>query len=668
MLNVDIGIKLKLIHSISKCRQLAKISRSTRGIVLLLCDLNAARRVMSEAQRLKMTGGHFIWIWADTSSTAEFFQPYSVPNIDDKDQIINAKANYDSRTEEFGDRKTKYDILETPTERQYYQHGNKPPQQNSTRYKSTNMNSNRFHHIIGLRKPSDDMPDDSDLPSILPERSFLKNDKFGSDMSSTGQAPMKDKRASVQFSKKSEKDFKDVKFDTNPIENDYTSSLEIGKKSNHVNIKNINSQEFNANYYDPYSPSRSEGESDNSENLFDEDSAESTNEENSYYDYDKGHAYKPSTDATSASFTSTTKRSMSDMDTKGNEKSRVNNHKASMNSNRNNLDNGNINNAPLSMDQITTIAYSKFLDDNEGLGLESYSESSNDLKAKRADNFPSSYNISSHVFFHHFKDFPVGLLALRHVKMNIDRVFVRSAIRLFATTWSRVEKDEEQRQASGGKVGGRKNNWQDNWSANDNDYDEPNNNFKNKKQKNKTNVNVNSRHNNARGSKKYKRDAKGAVSLAEAIQTSISHLVNSSNKISNPSSKLNNILTNKNYSQQHVSDLNSQPRDDVNKSNNDNTKKHNVTNNSNITNLNESATLNKELVSELRVAGEIDIQKRQNTWWADTLRGRNQEKVKTSRGIPQYKGGCFGVASRSDLKRSELFSRFVLKLINTRRL
>ena len=96
-------------------RQLAKISRSTRGIVLLLCDLNDARRVMSEAQRLHMVGGHFIWIWADTSSTAEFFQPHSLSNVEEKDQILNVKENYESHLEEFIERKSKYDKLEPLT-------------------------------------------------------------------------------------------------------------------------------------------------------------------------------------------------------------------------------------------------------------------------------------------------------------------------------------------------------------------------------------------------------------------------------------------------------------------------------------------------------------------------------------------------------------------------
>lgn len=638
---------------IIKYRQLAKISSSTRGIVLLLCDLNAARRVMSEAQRLKMTGGHFIWIWADTSSTAEFFQP----NIDDKDQQTNPTSNYDSRLEEYVERKVKYDNLETPTERQYYQQsqqGNKRPQQNSTRYKSLNTNSNRFHHIIGFRNPGEESADD--LPSVLADRSFLKNEKLGTDMSS-GQVPMKDKRSSSrrQRSQISEEGSDE---DSYPPENDYSSSFESGKTSDNLNIKNINSHEFDANYYDPYLPSRRKGEIENSENVSDEDTADSTSEENSY-NHSKGNPSVPKYDTTPTKPAETP-----DMTTnKYGEKSKTNNHKSSIYSNQKSRKNGDNNQAPPPTDQMTTTAYSKFFDDSDDLDLKSYSESSNDLKAKRADNFPSTFNISSHVFFHHFKDFPVGLLALRHIKMNIDRVFVRSAIRLFATTWSRVEKDEELRQASGGKVGGRRNNWQDNWSGNDNDYDEPNSNFKNKKQKNKMNINVNSRHNKARGSKKYKRDAQEEDSVARATQTSIPTLVNSSYKTSNSNSELINNLTNINYSQ-HVSDLNSHPSDNANKSNNDNIKNYNITSNSNITNLNETAAplnANQELVNELSVSGKIGLQKRQNSWWSENVRGRNQEKTKTVRGTPQYKGGCFGVPSRSDLKRSELFARFVLK-------
>lgn len=522
----------KLIHNNLlvdvRCRQLAKISRSTRGVVLLLCDLNAARRVMSEAQRLKMTGGHFIWIWADTSSTAEFFQP----NVDEKERLM--KSNYD----DFVDRRSKSES------------GNKR-QPNNTRFKSPN--SNRFQHIVGLRRPVDDL---KGLPSILSERGFLKSDE-----TLDAQISLKAKRSDHP-------------------ENDYASSTETGRP----NIKNINSREFNANYFDPYSPTRH----DDDENGFDDTSSE-------YSDYDKINPHQATLDAP-------TRHPVSDAS-----KSQANNHKNSNNSNRDGDD------------------------DDDDLDLEQYAEASNDLKAKRADNFPSTFNISSHVFFHHFKDFPVGLLALRHIKMNVDRVFVRSAVRLFASTWSRVEGDEELRAASNGKAG--KINFQDNWSAND--YDDDDEGYRlSKKQKAKTNVNVNSRHNNARGSRKYKRES------------SIPHLVNSSH--SSNLNLSNNNQTSEAFSQ-HVSDLNSQPIDDGNRSNNDNIKPNNITSKSNRTG---------ESVRMLTVDSTIEVQKRQSSWWSSAARGQPQEKTKTAaRGTPQYKGGCFGVPTRADMKRSELFAR-----------
>lgn len=37
-----------------------------------------------------------------------------------------------------------------------------------------------------------------------------------------------------------------------------------------------------------------------------------------------------------------------------------------------------------------------------------------------------------------FKDFPVGLLALRPIRMNIDRHFIRATIRVFASTWHKI--------------------------------------------------------------------------------------------------------------------------------------------------------------------------------------------------------------------------------------
>lgn len=565
-------------------RQLAKISRSTRGVVLLLCDLNAAKRVMSEAQRLKMTGGHFIWIWADTSSTAEFFQPNSVQSGDDaKDQT---KPNYNY--EEFVQRKS-FDQREPSSQQKYFQQQAGGKRTDNTRYKTANGNSNRFHHIIGLKKPGDEINYDG---SVAADQSFLGNEKLSAGRLSAGQSGAKQKRMSNQFS--------DSTIDPRSVESEY--SFESDKTSGNLNIKNINSHEFNAYYYDPYSRAKPD----------DSDFDESTNAETGNYDYDKANPFRHDVDATSASTTAS------------DSKSKANSRKSSGNRNGGN-DNSAGGMAANPLPQLFDV------DDSDDLSLDSYSDASNDLKAKRADNFPSAFNISSHVFFHHFKDFPVGLLALRHIKMNVDRVFVRSAIRLFASAWSRAEADDDPRVASSGGGGGS---WKENWSTdNEYDYDEVNNNNRNKKLRNKTNVN-----NRQRGSRKYKRDA------PEAPEESISTLVNSSNKTSNSNSNPKANLT---YSQ-HVSGLHSPPSDDGNKSNNDTLNQAET--NSKLT----KSAFAREAGRDPSVGGAINVQKRQNTYWSNTLRSRGQDKPK---GAPQYKGGCFGVPTRADIKRSEVFAR-----------
>lgn len=542
---------------------------------------------MSEAQRLKMTGGHFIWIWADTSSTAEFFQPNSVQSGDDtKDQT---KPNYNY--EEFVQRKS-FDQREPSSQQKYFQQqqaGGKRTQPNNTRYKAANGNSNRFHHIIGLRKPGDEINYDG---SVAADQSFLRNEKLSAGRLSAGQPGAKQKRMTNQFS--------DSTIDPRSGESEY--SLESDKTSGNLNIKNINSHEFNANYYDPYSRAQPD----------DGDFDESTNAETGNYDYDKTNPFRHEADATSAS--TTVRQSASDSKSKANSR----NSSGARNG-------GNDNNA----DGMGSVPHPQLfdVDDGDDLSLDSYSDASNDLKAKRADNFPSAFNISSHVFFHHFKDFPVGLLALRHIKMNVDRVFVRSAIRLFASAWSRAEADDEPRVATSGGVGGS-------WSAdNEYDYDEVNSNNRNKKLRNKPNVN-----NRQRGSRKYKRDA------PEGPVDSISTLVNSSNKASNSNSNPKANLT---YSQ-HVSGLHSHPSDDGNESNND-TLNHAKTNSK----LTKSA-LDREATRDPTVGGSINLQKRQNGYWSTTLRNRGQDKAK---GTPQYKGGCFGVPTRADIKRSEVFAR-----------
>ncbi|XP_075970664.1 uncharacterized protein LOC142973031 isoform X2 [Anticarsia gemmatalis] len=58
-------------------RRLAEISRLTRGVVVLICDVNYAKLVMDEARRLNMLEGNFFWLWIDASKDVNIFHNIS---------------------------------------------------------------------------------------------------------------------------------------------------------------------------------------------------------------------------------------------------------------------------------------------------------------------------------------------------------------------------------------------------------------------------------------------------------------------------------------------------------------------------------------------------------------------------------------------------------------
>lgn len=679
-------------------RQLAKISRSTRGIVLLLCDLDVARRIMSEATRLKMTGGHFIWIWADTSSTAEFFQPFDRSN-EEKDQK-NTKVNYN----EYMSHKQTFDSFNS---RQYYQNqpatssnrrnNNNNNNKNQTKYKAAN--SNRFHHIIGLnkQKTGDDesfMADDDDdthdhtIMAAAQTVNFRQSSNKLRAQPTEDQVPLKDKRkdkkkfdAAIQSNSKkvTETSSSSIESDKNKLNagsqnenNDYVSSIESERNANkQLNIKNINSNEFNANYYDPHSPYYGQNQQNKIPDMDEKDeffgSSEfddsSDEESNVYYDYDKTNPFQTNVPAksTTAQPPSSIRTPATTTATRRSSDDKSNKHKNNYNTN------------------TQESPHSKAIDDGDDLDLENYSENINDSKSKRADTSQPAFNISSHVFFHHFKDFPVGLLALRHIKMNIDRVFVRSAIRLFASTWARVERIEEMRLAvsstSSSASGGRKNtNYDYDNYGETTSYNRGQNKVKNK-------VHVNNRY-SLRGSKKFRRNAQAQQSSPITIanttsktltdnEKSILTLVNSSrNSTYFTNTKLIRKVFEKSKikSSEHVSGLNTQQMhsSDVEiKSNID--KISNSSYNSSASRSSIASQLEISLVA-LQNHSEtnegISIQKRQpqNSWWSpNNARSSNSaSNIKNNNkmvGTPQYKGGCFGAVTRNDLKRSEVFSR-----------
>ncbi|KAL3268124.1 hypothetical protein HHI36_007251 [Cryptolaemus montrouzieri] len=76
--------------------KLADISRSTRGVVVLLSDKPSAMRILEDAKRLNMMDGHFVWLWIDTSANISF------RNVTDdekeKDNKNRKEAEVDDRT------------------------------------------------------------------------------------------------------------------------------------------------------------------------------------------------------------------------------------------------------------------------------------------------------------------------------------------------------------------------------------------------------------------------------------------------------------------------------------------------------------------------------------------------------------------------------------------
>jgi hypothetical protein len=82
-------------------RRLADISRSTRGVIVLICNLQTAKQVTTEAQRLNMMSGHFVWLWIDTSASTSLVTPTNIPSPADnntRSDPSNLNATFDSPT------------------------------------------------------------------------------------------------------------------------------------------------------------------------------------------------------------------------------------------------------------------------------------------------------------------------------------------------------------------------------------------------------------------------------------------------------------------------------------------------------------------------------------------------------------------------------------------
>ncbi|XP_062544859.1 uncharacterized protein LOC134211716 isoform X2 [Armigeres subalbatus] len=486
-------------------RQLEKVSQSTRGVVILLCELTEARRILAEAQRMRMLNGHFIWLWADTTTSTEFYDQVQTPLGvfgNEVEEDISGQLNnpfHSVKTELEDDFYDSTDIIqqshiadlvERKLDFEFYD-----PKHRKNRTKANN--TNRSHHAVDLQR------------NILSFKNFIGNNK------------------------KSDK-----------------------SKRNVDSLEDLYSENVNSTFSSQYPRSGNLNELLRTNNL----------EQRNYLNQSNGANYRLIIDS----------------------QARNQGQKNSVQMSRSDLD----------------ILF----------GNEEYLA---DLKIKRANSFLKHYNVSSHVLFHHFQDFPVGLLALRPVTMKVDRHFIRSAVRLFASTWAKVEQEGDS---------GRK-------PMRNQDKQSPS----------KTNQRNNK-------SPKYKRSVMSHVDQINVVDTSSKTQQAVENKVNNSSIR--------NYNRINVTESNTYY----------NSKERKTVDGHRVTvqiNKGEAYNTTYENASESNTTDRSNTksvmkpkQKRQQTWWTSKAhpdRARSNDHMRG--GAPQYRNGCYGMASRGELKKAELFTR-----------
>uniref|UniRef100_A0A182WKC6 Ionotropic glutamate receptor C-terminal domain-containing protein n=1 Tax=Anopheles minimus TaxID=112268 RepID=A0A182WKC6_9DIPT len=288
--------------------KLAYISRSTKGVVLVLCNLKVARLIMAEAQRMKMLNGHFVWLWMDTTSATEFYDS-GQPSYDAKQSLdigLGGRSELETDFYDTFDMRHQSHLADLVERRMEFEDFDPRLRKNRTR-SYLDSHAARFGSAA-LINPKPDVTADTGPGSSK----YSKTRRPSSEKSKNGRG----------------------KAGTSSSNN---TVLNVARRTERFEELTMESDEF--------------------EDFEDE-------------------------------------RTL-----------------------------------PLT---VTTE------DDQYEIGPDSTSE----MKLKRSSEYLKLHNSSGHVLFHHNQDFPVGLLALRPIKMKIDRHFIRAAVRLFAATWAKVERED----------------------------------------------------------------------------------------------------------------------------------------------------------------------------------------------------------------------------------
>ncbi|XP_053674177.1 uncharacterized protein LOC128724478 [Anopheles nili] len=288
-------------------KKLAHISRSTKGVVLILCNLKVARLVMVEAQRMKMLNGHFVWLWMDTTSATEFYeagQPaYDIKQSQDVGTGLGGRSELETDFYDTFDMRHQSHLADLVERRMEFEDFDPRLRKNRTRphpdgqtarYGSAALINPRQEGATGSGASK------QNKPNRRPDKT--KNGK-GKVTTTTNSTVVNVARATPE-------------------------------RADELTMESEEFEDFEDEIALPLSGVEDEQE-----------------------------------------------------ETDGN-------------------------------DNVT------------------------EMKLKRSSEYLKPHNSSGHVLFHHNQDFPIGLLALRPIKMKIDRHFIRAAVRLFAATWAKVERED----------------------------------------------------------------------------------------------------------------------------------------------------------------------------------------------------------------------------------
>lgn len=555
--------------------------------------MEATRKIMSEAKRLNMVGGHFIWLWLDTSSSTDFHNMEKISIVSPKKVNNHTKSdNIGQTTPRDSENYHKYKEIATTI--------SSPTKDNKPKHDADKYNDPKPFNI-----PVTDYFDERQLPNFHDDFDpfrlnqhqdhQIKFDKTNQQMSSTKIQPVN--RLILGLRSSNEPSVLDTEIHNKKQIRRNIAEIEknfISKQSN--NNSNENNFSITRNFSD----------------------------DNILYQF---------------------------------------------------IDNNNFDENSAKLMKRTSVVGSK---------------------SERHSSNSSASSLS--VTFHRSKDFPVGLLALRPIRMNVDRYFIRSSIRLFAMTWAKIQIETNNTHTPvGGIISSRPTNQRnlkvernkygrkmrrkrnintidallltaiDEWKLNDDKQ--------NQQQQEHKQISLN-QVNSSLLNKNVSSESKFSFIVSEHLKD-IRNYLNKTSDLINKNFSTKGIIKMQNISyNQNLSGLN------VNNLTMSNTQINYLLKSLNSTSISgiQNVTVNAKSASESVVANfknfndkiRIDkITKRQNTWWTPNkpsveriqIRGIDEaSSINYKCETPHYSGGCYGNPSKLDIRNAEYFARYFFYL------